>query len=180
MTQKRNFHTPYLNTSGLLFSKILDIFISRQNMRKEIIFAVVLGIILGGIILYGLRLANEATKDLTQSLSTPTPISENGNPPSQITPTPNPDNTIIITSPQNNFVSNENKITITGSAPKNTNLTIISEKAETIIETDENGKFNQEITLVGGENEITISGVINNEIKSTTITIIYTTAEIKP
>lgn len=146
-------------------------------MRKEIIFAVILGIILGGIILYGLHLANDATKDLSQNITAPTPT------PNQIqtetTPSPVPENTIIITSPKNNSVVNTNKITLSGLAPKNTDLAVISEKSENLVKTEDNGNFNHEITLIGGENEISISAIINNELKTTEITVIYTTAEIK-
>jgi hypothetical protein len=146
------------------------------RMRKEIIFAIVLGIVLGGIILYGLRLANEATKDLTKNLTTPTPPLINQ---TELTPTPNKETTIVISTPKNNSVANTNKITLTGTAPANTNLTLISEKAEDLIKTNEGGNFSQEIILISGENEISVSGIVNNELKTTQITIIYTTAEIK-
>jgi len=144
-------------------------------MRREIIFAIILGIILGGVILYGLRLANNATKNLDSNPAvSPTPAET-----AQITSAPsNNQSPIVISSPQDNSVSITDKIILSGVGPANSELALLTEKSEDFIKTDDQGRFSLEIPLVGGENEITVSALIDDQIKSTTITIIYTSAKI--
>jgi len=145
-------------------------------MRKEIIFAIILGLILGGIILYGLRLANQATKDLNLTpQTTPTPEVQSTN--SQTSPETK--DTLTISYPQDNSVSSTEKITLTGSGPANANLAIIAENYQEFIQTDDQGNFSQEINLVGGENEISVSLVNQGKLETKQITIIYTTAKIE-
>jgi hypothetical protein len=145
-------------------------------MRKEIIFAIILGLILGGIILYGLRLANQATKDLTLIQTTPTPESQ----PTDTEIAPDNKSILTITSPLDNSVSSIDKITLTGSGPANTDLAIIAENYQEFIQTDNQGNFGQEIDLISGENEISVSLVNQNQLETQQITVIYTTAKIDP
>lgn len=146
-------------------------------MRKEVIFAIILGIALGAIILYGSQIANQAAKDAAlpqnpvESLIAATPTS---------TPSPTlTKNLLTITKPQNNFVSASSELDITGKAPAKTTLALISESDEQIIETDAEGNFASIVTLIGGENEITITGLIDNQPQSVSLTVIYSSAEIK-
>ena len=138
-------------------------------MRKEIILAIVLGVILGVVIVFGINLANQSANntDLPNQTTSPT---------TQLTPTPTP--TLQITSPLNNSVSFEETITLTGKTMQNAWVALIWEDDETIIKSDETGIFEQEINLVGGENiiKVTASDGLSYQ-EETEIIVIYTTAE---
>lgn len=143
-------------------------------MRKEIIFAVVLGVILGTIILYGSYIANKATSQSTITLDTQKVVET---PPTiTLTPTTTP---LTITFPRDNYVSFTDQITITGTGPITSPIAIISENNEYIIDTDATGRFSTDITLVGGENDISLTTYNDNQIGTVKLTIIYTTADIK-
>ncbi|MBU1256325.1 hypothetical protein KKA49_01435, partial [Patescibacteria group bacterium] len=72
-------------------------------MRKEIILAIILGIILGGVIIFGINLANQT---ITNS---PTPS------PAQVLPEQKLGvASLQITSPLNNSVSFQDSLTLTG------------------------------------------------------------------
>jgi len=139
-------------------------------MRKEIIFAIILGIILGGVIIYGIKFTNQATSttgDIPEVTTTPTP------------PFP-PASSLKIISPQNHAVLFISEVTIQGTTLPNAHLAIIWEEDEAIIESDQLGNFSLPIELVGGENKITINAVNQDGLNQTkTLTVIYTTAEIK-
>ncbi|PIP85377.1 hypothetical protein COT86_03195 [Candidatus Collierbacteria bacterium CG10_big_fil_rev_8_21_14_0_10_43_36] len=127
-------------------------------MRKEILLAVIFGIILGGVILYGINLANKSATNLNENktsatvapISTPTPIQKS----------------LSIVSPQNHSVTSDKLITITGRATPDSNITVISEIDDLIIETSPAGTFSAQINLIGGENTITVT-----ELKSDNTTI---------
>lgn len=149
-------------------------------MRKEVSLAVIIGIILGAIILYGINLANQSTKDLPQTSKkivspTPTQIS---NPPSESTVTPN---SITITSHTTNQVVFENKITITGKAKSSSQVAVVSNLNEEIIKTESDGSFSIEINLEAGENLISFSqpDAQKQNLETTTLSIIYSTKPIE-
>lgn len=140
-------------------------------MRKEVLLAIIIGVILGAVILYGLKIANEsatpATPEETQTSQTIT------------TPTPTPTNTLTIDNPTDHFVSFEKNLTLTGRATPQTNLAITSEGADDIVTADDSGKFTSELSLVLGENPITISAFFPDGTQTVqTLNVIYTTSTI--
>ena len=145
-------------------------------MRKEILFAILLGILLGSIILYGTYIANKATSNLQPTAIVQTPDSGVSTPtiPSENTPA-----TLKITFPYNNYVSFSDKINITGIGPLNSPIAVITEKDENIVYTDNQGKFDLPVVLIGGENTITLSIPSLDTVETTTLSVIYTTADIK-
>jgi len=137
-------------------------------MRKEVIFALILGSMLGGVILYGINLANKSA-----SLN-PQPTTETTSPQTpQVTPSITPDLTII--TPQDHAVVFESKLPIKGSSRPGSTIVIVSDEDEEIIDTDNNGSFDATIELLGGENNILISSYLSNTpIASASLQIIYT------
>jgi len=133
-------------------------------MRKEVLFAVMFGVILGGIILFGINLANRSVSQNQSGQTTG----------SQVTPTSTPDNqTLSIISPQNHSVFSEKLITLTGKSAPSSNLTIVSESDDLIIEAGQEGTFSAKINLIGGENTITVTELRkDNALQSETITVI--------
>lgn len=141
---------------------------NRGAMRKEVLFAVIFGIALGGIILFGINLANNSVASIQN-------ISKN-NP--QNTPTPTPISTpkrLEIISPQDHSVVVEKSITITGKGAPLSNIAIITESDDLIISASEEGTFSAQINLIGGENTITVTDLFeDNTFETQTITVIQT------
>lgn len=139
-------------------------------MRKEVIFAIILGLILGGVIIYGINLANNSvnhTDDQDDNLiSSPT-----------VTPTPSP--TLKIISPKNHQVIFENTVILTGKTEPLAYVSLIWEEDEIIIQADDQGNFSQEIDLIGGDNQINISAANDQDYQEEIIfRLVYTTATI--
>lgn len=138
-------------------------------MRKEVIFAIILGLILGGVIIYGINLANNSVNHVDNNTDTIT------SPTATVTPSP----TLKITSPQNHQVLFENTTTLVGKTKPLAYVSLISEENEVIIQADEDGNFSQEIDLVGGDNQINISAANNEGYQEEAVfNLIYTTANI--
>lgn len=119
-------------------------------MRKEVIAAIVTGIVLGVVVAFGVWRANVAFK----------PEGQNGQNQSS-TPTPEPTKAenggITIAKPQQNQVVVETPVIISGITRANSWVAISTEEEDYILKSDENGEFEQEIELVGGVNQLVIS-----------------------
>lgn len=145
-------------------------------MRKEVSIAIIIGIILGGVILYGIKIANDSTNNLSGPtptptsaiLTTPTPTgSENNNP------------KISITSHSSGQVLFEKDITIVGKTLPNKNISIIWEDDESVFMTNDLGEFSQKLSLTSGENNIQIDVVDQNkQLVSQTLKLYYSTKPI--
>lgn len=129
-------------------------------MRKEVILAVIIGVLLGGVILYGINLANKSSK--TDSVNND--FDEN----SQTTPSPtkNQENQIIFISPLNNSVVTEAQVTLKGTAKPNSNLAIVTENDDILTTSNGTGNFSSNINLILGENLITVTVVDENQATS--------------
>ena len=140
-------------------------------MRKEVIFAIILGLILGSVILYGVQLANSSTQKAA--------VNSNN----QVTPTttvvPTQTASLVITSPQDHSVVNTDTIKIAGKSFPNSSIALVSSEDDTLVATDASGNFSFDFKLTGGENIIEIT-TLSPEQKTETakISIIYTTAKI--
>lgn len=139
-------------------------------MRKEVILAVIIGVLLGGVILYGINLANTSSsikqdsQDTTDTNSKVTP-----------TPTKKTAGDVSIILPLKNSVVTESTIALKGSAKPNSNIAIVSESDDLITTSDNSGNFQADINLINGENTITVTAVDDKQkTSSTTITIIRT------
>lgn len=138
-------------------------------MRKEVVLAIIIGVILGGIILYGINLANNSS---SQNNKTKTELE------TKITDTPSPPepkNQISIITPLNNSVVTDTQVTLKGVAKANSTIAIISENDDIITNADSKGNFSSTINLSSGENLITVTGVDDNQATaSSTINVIRT------
>lgn len=136
-------------------------------MRKEVLYAIIFGIILGGIVLYGINLANK-------SVSSELP-GQTGD--SKVTPTPAVQaKKLSITYPQDHSVFAEKTITLLGRANPDANLAITSESDDVLITASPEGSFSAEINLISGENIITVTELQPDLTTQTqTISVIQTT-----
>jgi hypothetical protein len=143
-------------------------------MRKEVVFAIIFGLILGGVIIFGIQIANKTTQKAASTSPSPTPLVNN----QTITPTPE-ELPLVITSPLNNSVVNLPTVTITGKTFKNGLIAATTNDNEILAKANEDGSFSFDFPLVGGDNQIKIEAK-STEDKPATINllIIYTTAKI--
>jgi len=153
-------------------------------MRKEVLIAILIGSIFGLAVTFGIRGSDQLLKD-SQLLKNafrsdsqkeePTPT-----PPLTTEPQTEKKSALIINSPNNNDLIDQNKITIKGTTSPNALVTFLYEKEkEIIIISNTDGNFSQEIELIGGANEIKIAS-FDTEGKETNkiINLVYSTAEI--
>ena len=142
-------------------------------MRKEVIFALILGSLLGGIILYGIKLANNAASSPSQLETSPTTKT-------QVTPVPKAAEDLIISTPENHAVFFESTIPVKGSSLPGSTIVIVTEDDQKIIDADSNGSFDTTIELIGGENNILVNSFMSDTlIASASIQVIYTTTVIE-
>ena len=139
-------------------------------MRKEVLYAVIFGVILGGVILYGINLANNSTKISTEQ-NQPTPSIQN------TTPTPTTDAIKIfdLLVPQDHAVITEKSTTVRGIAEPGATVAIISELNDLIVDVSPEGTFSAQIDLSSGVNKIKVVQAGRNETtNSISITVIQT------
>ncbi len=142
-------------------------------MRKEVVFAIIIGLILGGIILFGIKIANQSAKEAavpatsSGQIASPTPI-----------PTTAKSN-LSLTEPLDHAVVNTGSIKIGGKTLPNSTIAVESEADDALPAADGNGNFSTDFKLAGGENLIKITALLPNQTtESLTISVIFTTAKL--
>jgi len=143
-------------------------------MRKEVILAIVGGAVLGLLVIGGLWWTNKTTTEENPIVPSPTPL---------ITQAPTLMPALLlpleIINPENESIIEEEEITLEGKTIPGSVVVVIYPEGENIVEADEEGNFETEITLVGGANEIKITAYDEegNQAKKN-LTLIYSTAKI--
>ncbi|MCH7951436.1 hypothetical protein IH980_01680 [Patescibacteria group bacterium] len=141
-------------------------------MRKELVIVIVIGILIGSIVAYGIYTAQTAIKQYQLQK-----ISVEDQPKAE--PSPQITHTLTITEPTNESISDQEEITVVGKTTPNAVITIIAEENEYLLTADGEGNFTAEISLVGGANEITITAFDNDGNRAEQlITVVYSTAEL--
>lgn len=141
-------------------------------MRKEVIFAIIFGVVLGGIILYGIRLANNSITSLNSAKPAPAAITNSNAPTASSSATTN---VFQIISPQDHAVVTDTTLTLRGTAAANSNLSIVTENDDLILQASPEGTFSAQINLTSGENKITVTTPnADQTIHSISITVIRT------
>lgn len=146
-------------------------------MRKEVIFAIVLGFALGLIITLGIWQANKAIKEQ----QTQTTNEESALPAQSDTQTTNKvvPFSLTIVKPEDESLSAVATTTVSGTTEPGAQVVVMGEKSEEIIEADGNGVFSTELGLVNGTNEITVTAYSNSGDEVTkSILVVYSTSEI--
>ena len=142
-------------------------------MKKEVIIAISVGLVLGLIITFGIYIANQAVKKQNQTTNLPS----NGTHPS---PSATTAGKLEITEPEDNLVVSQSKITVSGITEAKNAVAVLTEKSEELVLADEEGVFSSEVVLVSGANEIKIISIDkNNQKQEKILTIVYTTAKIE-
>lgn len=140
-------------------------------MRKEVLIAIIIGFGLGLVITFGIWTANKALKETAPTTTVPTE--------EEVEVTPAPTLELVITSPENNTISEEEIIEISGQTASRAIIAITYPEGEKLLEADEDGSFFTEISLIGGDNLIEVSAYNDEGDEATkTLTVVYSTAEI--
>jgi len=138
-----------------------------DDMRKEAIIAIILGLFLGLVFTIGIYTANQAVKDkkTEQTLET-----------TQTSPSPSPTIGLQLTQPENNIVVNQPNVKISGHSSSEAVIAAYSEDKEIFSQADEDGDFSFDFPLSAGSNKITIISINGEENQQAAhITIVYTT-----
>lgn len=144
-------------------------------MRKEVLLAILFGFIIGLIITFGVFTANKSLRK-EQAESLPQTAEEVETVP---TPTLAPA-AITVYEPANQELVDQETVQLRGKALTGAVIAIMTEEDEILIEADDQGLFEAEISLIGGVNQVKITAVNEDgQENETELTIIYSTAEIE-
>ncbi len=147
-------------------------------MKKELGITIFIGILIGfGLsAFFWLRNNKGTVSDLANSQPSPAPTKAE-----QAVNEPNEsekDISLNIIQPENEIISSQENIILNGKTQVNATVIVIWEEGQEILVADENGEFQTEINLIGGENIINISAYDNQGNKATqTLTVTYSTAK---
>jgi len=128
-------------------------------MRKEVFIIFLLGITLGSIIAYGAWRANSALNQKPYSTSFTTPIE-----PTTVTKSgQNSENLgLTIAKPENYDVSISDELAISGLSTPNSKVIISDENKDEIIDSDNQGGFENTLELDAGINRVMVSSIGND------------------
>jgi hypothetical protein len=119
------------------------------HMRKEILYAIFAGAVFGIIIAFGVWRANTALEPETKTSNEAR---------GQATPAPSTDEfEIALAKPDNHDVITESPALVSGVTSPLTWVSISGEDEDYIVKSDETGKFEQDVDLEGGVNQIVIT-----------------------
>ena len=119
-------------------------------MRKEVVIVILVGILIGAIVAYGIYTAQSALKqhELKSQEILPKDNQEKTSPSSH---------TLSINEPQDESIWDQEKINVNGTTTPKSVVTILTEENEYLLSADSEGYFNAEVGLTGGANTITVS-----------------------
>ncbi len=149
-----------------------------QMLKKEIIIAIIIGLVISLIIGGGIFRAKQALNHI-HSQQTPSPSSSASTSANLAQDSSKPKLFLKITSPHDNYLSKEDQLTLTGETLPNTYITIVTDKSEYLIVPNKVGQFSQSIQLIKGANLIKVTVYTKTgQHQTKTLTVVYTTAEI--
>lgn len=146
-------------------------------MKKEVFLAIAIGFALGLVITFGIWTANKSLANVkTQPKPTETPQTE-------ITPLPTGVTTsssaLTISAPEDETLTNQNKITVSGKTYPAATVVVTYEDDEQVVLADATGQFSTIVDLIAGYNIINITAFDDKGAEATQmLTITYSTAKI--
>jgi len=142
-------------------------------MRKEILLAIIVGIVVGLGITFGLYLLRERFQP-RQTLQQLTTLGQ-----TEASPSPEAGGTLTIQQPRNNLYTQDSFVRIVGRATPNSYLAILAEENEYLTTADQDGDFSQEIELSAGGNRVTvISTSPEGHQEEVVLSIVFSTADL--
>lgn len=136
-------------------------------MKKEVIIAIIIGITIGTIITLGVHIAQKSLAENNIPPTNPTTPSITISPSQAV-------HNLIITSPNNDSVTEQSEIEIIGNTSPNSLLSVISDTHQAVGSADIEGNFELSFTLSSGANQIIIKSFDQNgQEASQEIEVIY-------
>jgi len=143
-------------------------------MKKEVFFAIVFGIIVGLVVMFGIYTANNALQQSTNQISTPQPT------PSALKEPSEQKTNLTILSPEDNLLTDKGTVPLSGKTLAEATVIIFVNGVEHVVYADQTGSFSFEIPLEGGSNVIeTIVMNKNGEQSKDTRTVVYSNADLE-
>lgn len=121
-------------------------------MRKEVLIAIILGLILGSILVYGIYTANQASSTYSDNPAEDTNQDQNSEAQSNSL-------ALTLSTPQDGDIFYSPQATISGQTDPQNALIIITEDDHIIPDINEDGTFSQTITLIRGGNLIQVTSI---------------------
>lgn len=138
-------------------------------MKKEMIISILVGLIFGLIIVYGVYTAQNS---LTQPEPTQAPLSAEPSPTSET----NGESQLVIHSPEDEIITDQKDLTIAGSTQVGCQVVIFTNNQPEVASVDQTGHFSLETELELGSNIIQIHALDQDgETIVKERTVIYTT-----
>ena len=139
-------------------------------MRKEILYAILGGIIFGLIVAFGFYRINSRLSTSKKSLIPSKPVATPINFDSK-------EFKIVLDKPENNDVLTQSTIMVSGITKPTTFVIINGENSDYIVQTNSEGVFNQEVELVAGINQIKVTAFDSKGTQSTTdVLVVYSSS----
>ncbi len=123
-------------------------------MKKEVLFAIFLGLGLGLIVTYGIYTARSAFLNHPTAGTTPTPTASPAASPA--------DSSLSLFSPDDESIQFTDSTKVTGTTFPNGHVIIFVNNASTITTADSTGNFSVEVALVEGANVVTVRALDDN------------------
>lgn len=137
-------------------------------MRKEVLVAIISGIVLGLLVAFGIWRAN-----LTLSSKTPKPQNLNS---TQEQSQEIAKSSLVVTQPENLSVVSQEKVLVKGTAEPKSVVLILANDSQQTLEAKQDGNFETEIELSGGPNEILVKSFNDQGVEAEQkITVVYST-----
>lgn len=135
-------------------------------MRKEILFAVIAGIIFGIIVAFGIWRANSALNSKSTSTSKET---------LDVSPTLTPQEfNLSLAKPEEDDVISETPMILSGVTTPSAWVVISAEDEDYVSSADESGAFSQEVNLLGGVNNLTVFAIdVNSKSAEKQISVVF-------
>jgi len=142
-------------------------------MRKEIALAIVIGIIVGLGITFGLFYARERL--LPNRTAEEIESSRQQNP----TPTPTLKTNLVVQQPKNNLLTAEKTIKVVGRALPDSMIVVLTDSNEYITSADLDGDFAVDIDLALGGNRVTVVATSpDGNQESVILSLVYSTVDL--
>lgn len=143
-------------------------------MRKEIFLAIIVGIIVGLGITFGLYTVRQqifpnktAQEIITSRLQNPTPTPVMGQ------------HNLVIQQPENNLLTDQSVVKIVGRALPESYITILVPGNEYVTVADQDGDFAQDVDLDLGGNRITVVAIApDGQQEEVVLSVVYSTADL--
>jgi hypothetical protein len=153
-------------------------------MKKEVFLAIAIGFALGLVITFGIWTANKSlagikttqlpTEETQLVETTPSATTASAN-----NPAPVATGELVITAPEDETLTNQNTITVTGKTFVNATVVITFEDDQLVVLADSSGLFSASVDLIAGYNVINVTAFdANGSEANQMLTVTYSTAKI--